>query len=48
MKGFHLWAVENREGHSENVQILTGKNCQIPASADVKRDLIVIGNNKRH
>ena len=31
--------VENRKGHSrsENVQIFTGKDCQIIARADVKR-----------
>ena len=46
MIGFHLGAVENRKGHSENLQILTGKDCQIPAHADVKRHWIGIGSNK--
>ena len=48
MKGFLQRAVENRKGHSEkNLQILTGKDCQIPARTDVKRHWIGIGSNHR-
>ena len=42
---FHLGAIENRKGHSENLQILTGKDFQIPAHADVKRHWISIVSN---
>ena len=41
--GFHLGAVKNRKGHYlKNLQILTGKDFQIPAHADVKRTGLVL------
>ena len=46
--GLHLGAVKTGRVTLKNLQILTGKDFQILAHADVKRHWIGIVSNKRH